>query len=297
MQRYNRTRCASSVRYRPASWATILCSTSLPCANPLRPYLEKIGEIFVAFLEQDSGNLCYGLRLRGERWFVKLGANPDSFEQVLPLARSVSHPALPALRHQFASSDGPVLVYPFVSGEVLNSPKFPGEAGRRRAGSAHARFRALAAIEIAAALDVIYDLHLAVAACGIVAVDFYDGSVLYDFERRQTHVIDLDAYRPGPFTLTSDRLPGSTRFMAPEELQCGARIDQVTNVYTLGRTALVLLGNGSRERSAWRGNEAAHAVALRATEPERERRYASVSGFVAAWRAAMHAVDSSEAVD
>src|SRR3546814_8233733 len=54
-------------------------------------------------------------------------------------------------------------------------------------------------------------------------------------------LIDLDEYRPGPFTVESDRLPGSTRYMAPEELVHGARVDERTTVFHLGRTAAQLL--------------------------------------------------------
>jgi serine/threonine-protein kinase len=86
--------------------------------------------------------------------------------------------------------------------------------------------------------------------------------------------------------LDAARLPGSRRFMAPEEWQHGATIDQVTNVFTLGRTALVLLGDGTDTREAWRGNAAMHALAVRATAPERNRRYPDIHAFVAAWRAA-----------
>lgn len=44
-----------------------------------------------------------------------------------------------------------------------------------------------------------------------------DGCFLYDDERLAMHLVDLDEYRPGPFTVTADRLPGSSRYMAPEE--------------------------------------------------------------------------------
>src|SRR3546814_10938396 len=53
-------------------------------------------------------------------------------------------------------------------------------------------------------------------------------------------LIDLDEYRPGPFTVESDRLPGSTPYMAPEELVHGARVDERTTVFHLGRTAAQL---------------------------------------------------------
>jgi serine/threonine-protein kinase len=75
--------------------------------------------------------------------------------------------------------------------------------------------------------------------------------------------------------------------MAPEEFQRGARIDLVTNVFTLGRTALQLLGDGTPDAGGWRGSQAMLAVAARATDPQRERRYPDVRDFVEHWRKAV----------
>ena len=82
------------------------------------------------------------------------------------------------------------------------------------------------------------------------------------------------------------RLPGSRRLMAPEEFQRGAWIDQVTNVYTLGRTALLLLGDGMASFGGWKGTEEMKEVLQRATDSDRAGRYPSVRAFVDAWRAA-----------
>ena len=82
-----------------------------------------------------------------------------------------------------------------------------------------------------------------------------------------------------------DRNYGSTRFMAPEEFQRGAIIDQVTNVFTLGRAATVLLGDGTASLDAWRGTDLMKEVVMRATDPERARRHQSVPEYVEQWRA------------
>jgi hypothetical protein len=159
-------------------------------------------------------------------------------------------------------------------------------ASREDPASAHARFRALPVQRTLAALDTIYDAHLTLAEAGFVAVDFYDGCILYDFERHRIYLIDLDEYRAGPFVLEEERLPRSRRFMAPEECQRGAVIDQVSNVYTLGRTAMILLGNGQLGGPEWRGGSALQAVVARATAADRTLRQQSVRAFVADWLAA-----------
>jgi serine/threonine-protein kinase len=77
--------------------------------------------------------------------------------------------------------------------------------------------------------------------------------------------------------------------MAPEEWQRGAQIDQITNVYTLGRTAFELLGFCRMEN--WKGMEAMRAVAERAASPERSARHRSVIEFVKDWRSAVEGVE------
>jgi serine/threonine-protein kinase len=131
-------------------------------------------------------------------------------------------------------------------------------------------------------VDVVLDAHVAVDSAGLVAVDLYDGCFLYDFATDQLALIDLDEYRPGPFT-TTGRMPGSTRFMAPEELSAGQRVDRRTTVFRLGRIARLLLDAGDEE-SAWRGTAAELAVIARATRSDPASRYQSVADLVDAWR-------------
>ena len=73
--------------------------------------------------------------------------------------------------------------------------------------------------------------------------------------------------------------------MAPEEFQHGARIDQITNVFTLGRTAIVLLSNGDIHN--WPANVATKDVIEKATQPDRAKRYPSVAAFVKSWQIAL----------
>lgn len=86
--------------------------------------------------------------------------------------------------------------------------------------------------------------------------------------------------------LEKDRNFGSSRFMAPEEFKRGATIDEVTNVFNLGRAATVLLGDGTDSLHAWKGTNAMKAVVTRATSPDRGQRHQSVREFVQEWRAA-----------
>ncbi|MGI8693856.1 MAG: hypothetical protein ACR2JK_13315 [Geodermatophilaceae bacterium] len=257
-------------------------------------FLTDVGEVFAEFRQQDSGCQALGLRVEQDRWFVKFSVEQHavpSLRRAAALHREVEHPSVIPLRNVISlrnvsgSRSGLALVYPWVDGEVLYGAPGGGATQRLDAAGAHARFRALPVEEILASLDAVYDAHVAVAASGFVAADLYDGCLIYDFPARRTWLCDLDEYRRGPFVLDQDRLPGSTRFMAPEEFRHGATIDQRTTVFNLGRAAQVLLDEGDLQ-GRFRGGAVLAAVAAQATERDPAGRYPSVAEFVDAWRSA-----------
>jgi hypothetical protein len=265
--------------------------------TPLAPqdFLEDLGEVFARFdsRTQDSGNVSFGVEAGGRRWFVKTAGDPADLTPFLShaervallrsaeqLARDFEHPALPALVAVGASGWGPMLIYAWVEGELLHAPA----AQRRDPASAHQRFRALPADEIAAAIGTVIEAHAGLCRRGWVACDFYDGALMYDFAARRIALFDLDSYSKGPFTNEMGRLFGSDRFMAPEEFEKGAVVDERTTVFNLGRAAAVFLGDGTLDRAAFRGTDAQHAAMTRACRADRTRRFAGVAELAAAWR-------------
>ena len=77
--------------------------------------------------------------------------------------------------------------------------------------------------------------------------------------------------------------------MAPEEFERGATIDERTMVFTLGRAAFVFLSDGQRgenDLQLWRGSRALYDVARVATELDPDKRFASVTELLKAWRTA-----------
>lgn len=254
----------------------------------LESFLERSGTVFRRFDEQDSGCVSYGLAAAGQRWFVKSASTSggvSSLRRAVSVHQAVAHPAIVPLTHSFTTDEGLALVYPWFSGEVLYHPTRSRHGGRAIAGSPTARFRGLPLSRIHAALESILSAHLAVEDAGLVAVDFYDGCLLYDFESHRMMLCDLDEYRPGPFPLEADRLPGSRRFMAPEEFVRSSVIDIRTTVFTLGRALRLLLDAGDEERQ-WRGTPGQLAVVRKATAAVPESRFRSVHSLVDAWHEA-----------
>lgn len=239
-------------------------------------------DAFAVFALQDSGCVSYGVVLDGERRFVKTATTPGAAASLARAARfhrAVQHPAIVAPLDVVDVGDdrciGPVLVYPWCDGEVLHAATATGDPDRRALG----RFREQPLIDAVRAVETILDAHLAVTAAGFVAVDLYDGCFLYDEATRTMRLIDLDEYRPGPFVVDGDRLPGSRRYMAPEELTPGATIDERTTVFNLGRTIEQLLDHAD----GWRGTPRQREAAAVATRAEPADRFATVADLVAAW--------------
>jgi serine/threonine-protein kinase len=258
-------------------------------------YLGGVGAIFASFdsRTQDSGNHSFGVEAGGGRWFVKTAGNPADPKPFLPhgervallanaqrLARAVTHSAMPALHGAVQSPWGPMLVYDWVEGELVGAPA----ARRADPASVFQRFRRLPPKELTAAIDTILDVHLKLCGAGWVACDFYDGSLIYDFAARRTWLIDLDSYHLGPFSNDMGRMFGSTRFMAPEEFERGATIDERTTVFTLGRAISVFLGDGELDRAAFRGGEAQYRAMTTACRPDPAARFQSVAALAHAWR-------------
>jgi hypothetical protein len=252
----------------------------------------SLGTPFVVFdhRTQDSGHVSYGVETAGgHRVFAKTSgaADPspggtsrderaDLLRRAARLHREVDHPALVTLHDVVEARDGVVIVHDWFEGELLGCP-----AERRQDPvEAYQRFQVLPAAEIAGALDEVLSLHVTLAEAGWVAGDFYDGCLMYDFRSRRIKVIDLECYRPGPCLNDQGRLPGSTRFMAPEEHQRGAVIDERTTVFNLGRMIQIfLLGRHDLPEVA--------AVAGQATASRPEDRPAAPAELHLRWRRAV----------
>ncbi|WP_433356018.1 serine/threonine protein kinase [Micromonospora saelicesensis] len=256
--------------------------------------MPSVESAFVVFDAQDSGCLSYGVEEAGRRWLVKTATTVEgraSLDRAVAVHAAVSHPSIVRPIRTIHGAAGPTLVYPWYDGSVLNHATVHG-ADR----SGLTRFQHLPVPQIEVALDAILDAHLAVSAAGLVAVDLYDGCFLYDFTASRIRLIDLDEYRPGPFVLAADRLPGSRRYMAPEEFARSSVIDERTTVHALGRTLHHLLDSPEGWRDpqdcrpnspkAWRGTNEQRRVVERATQQAPAARYPDVPALVRAWRLA-----------
>lgn len=263
-------------------------------------WLQELGDVFCVFDEQDSGNISFGIEKDGMKRFVKYaGAKTLEYsgqpeDAVATLKRSISlyenlkHPCLINLLEHFEVENGYALVFDWFDGECLHSHwSFPPPHKYNHPDSSFFRYKRLPIAYRLASLKSIFEFHVHVEKKNYVAVDFYDGSILYDFTNNITKICDIDLYMKKPFINTMGRLWGSSRFMSPEEFQHGAEIDGKTNVFNMGAITFGLLG-GELDRSflKWDASRELYEVAIKAVEEERSLRYSSVEEFFIAWNLA-----------
>jgi serine/threonine-protein kinase len=261
-------------------------------------WIKPLGQVFCVFDQQNSGNLCFGVAQNGRKLFVKYaGARTLEFEgsvdeaigrlaRAVPVHKALKHAFLIGLIDSFPTPNGYAMVFEWFDGDTLHEHwKFPPPEKYTNPNSAFYKFRHLPLKLRLDALDRIYSFHEHVESAGYVAVDFYDGSLLYDFANNRMRICDVDFYGRKPFVNTMGRLWGSSRFMSPEEFVMGAAIDERTNVYSMGATAFCLMG-GEKDRSfeKWDGSRDLYRVAQKATSDDRSRRYASVKEFYREWQ-------------
>lgn len=239
---------------------------------------------------QDSRSVILGIESAdGARYVLKHAEDDQAIAWLESGSRfhaDVQHAAVPTVVHQITTATGRGLVEEWGAGEILSDGYDPAVLPRDDPESTYRRFLRLAADEIADAIDRLIDIHVTVTAAGYVAVDLYDGCVLYDFSTRSLRLIDLDLYRQGPYVLDGDRAYGSSSYQPPEEFRRGATIDERSTVYTPGRMALVYLGcarDSEPSRGDFRGTDAQFAVATNATALDPHDRIQTVVELHAAW--------------
>ena len=264
-------------------------------------FVRRHGAVVAEFgaATQDSGNVSWLVETPQGRYFVKTagpsgepargaptpyldhGDRVGLLRNAVALASSCPHPALPRLLNVVESPWGPALVYEAVPGELVRvAPDLRGDPE-----SAYQRFAHLPADELLPLLDVLVDLHRALTAAGWVACDLYDGCLIVDFQGPSLRVIDLDSYRRGPSDNDMGRMFGSSRFMAPEEFELGAVIDERTTTYTLGRLIWHFATRLTEQPQHFCGPPALARAVQKACQPRPSDRHASVAAFADAWEA------------
>ena len=194
-----------------------------------------------------------------------------------------------------------VVVFEWTEGECLfdhwNFEKYQRDTTIK---SPKEKFKQLSVSKKLSTIDVLFSFLQNVNEKGYVAVDFYDGSIIYDFSTDKTTICDIDLFRKAP--VINDRGSewfGTKRLKAPEEYIKGSVIDEQTNIFTLGALIFEFFGCFSDEEmkqryynnqfspcscSNWQLNEESYQVAVKAVSLNKKERYITFDEFFTEWK-------------
>ncbi|RLQ93585.1 serine/threonine protein kinase [Falsibacillus albus] len=256
-------------------------------------------EVFSIFNQQDSGNISFGIQENNERYFVKyagarnleytgeIQAAIQRLKEAEEVYRHIAHPHLTPFLTAFQTERGYGLKFKWVDGECMhNHWDFTPFEKYNSPDSPFVKLRNLPLQERISLLTQIYEFATFVEAKGYVMVDFYDGSILYDFNNGELHICDIDFFRKGPlFNDIGEDFWGSSRYKAPEEYQLNAAITSATNVYTLAGLAFAFIGGRSdKSFEKWEASRILYNICIKALENNPSNRFNTISSFYHKWK-------------
>lgn len=248
-------------------------------------FLSKYGKVFKVFDDQDSGNICFGTEKDGQKYFIKFaGAKTAEYngepcdavsrlKATMPIYENLRHKNLIEYMDSKEIGNGFAMIFKWEDGECMG----------RMYPESHRRFMSLSNDTKLKVFVDILDFMKYIAEQSFVAIDFYDGSIMYDFENQKTIICDIDFFRKSPAANDMGRMWDSSVFMSPEEFEKGAVLDEVTNVYMLGAMAFSLFGNYKRDSENWQLSKDLYNIAVKATSDDRNNRYQSVEELIDEW--------------
>jgi serine/threonine-protein kinase len=251
-------------------------------------FIQQYGKVFKIFDDQDSGNICFGVQNGKNRYFIKFAGAPTEqypgmpedaisrLKTTVPVYRDLAHTNLINFIKAEEIGGGFAVIFEWTDGECMGK-MYP--ASRKK-------FLQMLYSTRLDVFDDILSFHAHVIGKSYIAIDFYDGSIMYDFAAKKTVLCDIDFYSKMPYTNNMGRMWGSSRFMSPEEFELGAAIDEITNVYLMGATAFVLFSDCDRRLEKWQLSEELYRVALKAVSNERNQRQQSIQQFIEEWNEA-----------
>jgi len=254
-------------------------------------FLNKYGKVFKVYDNQDSGNICFGVDDGKTKRFVKFAGAPtvrsnitsdeaiERMKTTEAIYRDLAHTNLTKLINTEVIAGGFMCVFEWVNSECMG----------RMYPESREKFMQMPIETRLQVYDEILAFHAHVARQGYVAIDFYDGCIMYDFDTGKTTICDIEFYSKMPYKNPMGRMWGSSRFMSPEEFQLGADIDEITNVYNMGATAFALFGD-ERDRcmEKWMLSSQAFDVATRAVSDDQSQRQQSIEQLIEEWKEAQN---------
>lgn len=268
-------------------------------------WLNNYGTVFSVIDETGSGCISFGIEKENKKYFFKIAGAKTveaeiSEEESIKLLKEavikykdIRHENLIKLVDAFDYNEFYVVIYEYAEGLCLFDHWNFERYEKTKEITPMMRFKSLS---VEKRLNVVYKLFSFFESfinAGYVEVDFYDSSIIYDFEKDEVTFCDIDLFRKMP---TSNDLGkdyfGTKRLKAPEENELGAIIDEQTSLFTLGAIIFDMFSKISNIEERYdKGvfipnkldefelNEDTYKVLLKATNYERLNRYKTIKEF------------------
>lgn len=280
-------------------------------------FMSKYGKVFCVFDKTDSGNISFGLEDEKTKYFIKIaGAKTTEFcglpkdvvetlKNAMRLYDELKHPHLIELLEHYELDDLYIAVFKWAEGECLfDHWNFEKYSKNPQLQSPKSKFEQLSLQKRLKSVDTIFEFLSFVESKGHVAIDFYDGSIIYDFANDTTTICDIDFFRKKPAVNDlGEKFWGTKRLKSPEEYVYGDVIDTVTNVYTLGALIFHFFGWYTDEDinkmyknncfypcklENWQLGKELYDIVNKAVDIDRSKRYKSMAIFYNEWNNALH---------
>lgn len=276
-------------------------------------FLNHFGQVFNVFDQTDSGNISFGVEnATGKKYFIKVaGAKTlESFCEPIEAVKALKK-AVKVYKDldcesliKFVSSgtfgDLFYLVFDWVEGECLfDHWNFSYYDSHPEVQTPKMKFQQLTQEKKEKVAKQLITFFKFVESRNYVVVDFYDGSLLYDFEKTDLTICDIDFFKEMPIKNDSgSNYWGTARMKAPEEYQLGAQIDKRTNVFNIGALFFTLFGNYPTEtigqmyekqqfipldKKDWLLAPRLYEVVSKAISLNPNERFQTISDFEQAW--------------
>ncbi len=269
-------------------------------------WLHAYGTVFQCIDQTGSGCICFGITNGNEKYFMKIaGAKTVHAEVDETTARQLLKDAVKKYRKihceslirvvdAFEQEDLYCVVFAYAEGECLfDHWMFEKYRMCPEIETPRQKWLKLSVEKRLAAVRKLFDFFRAVRDAGYVAVDFYDSSIIYDFDHDVVTFCDIDLFEKGPvINRTGEAYFGTKRLKAPEENELGSVIDEVTNLFTLGAIIFDLFSDVknqdvryeighfvANEREDFELSDRCYEVLRKATDLNRENRYQSLEEF------------------
>mgnify|MGYP000930058854 CR=1 FL=1 len=166
-----------------------------------------------AFDQNDSGNISFGLitdqkqkvflKYAGARTVNHDGEPTQTIERLRKATKAyddLRHPVLVKLIDQCDTPSGFAALFEWADGDCLHAHwNFARYPKYQHPQCPSYRLRNLPINLRLDTLHQIFEFHEYVAQKGYVAIDFYDGCIMYDFATDRLTICDVDFYEKAPF--------------------------------------------------------------------------------------------------